>query len=181
MKICPKCELNYIADEEELCELCKNDKEIKKNKTISTGLYAVDFSRLVFGVLYGTSSRKIYEKFCDTLGWDKNKASHFGWQTPLYATFADGDRTRDVWFISYPNYDVKNANNYVKDGHVITAIIERGDRILEVVDEKVGYSNNADRITFVKTSNGYQFLGVYKIIRNGTTREYQRVSKQYPY
>ncbi len=180
MKLCPKCELNYINDDQDSCSICKNDKTVTKNKSVSTGLYAVDFSKLVTGVVYGTNSRKIYEKFCDTLGWDKSKISRFGWQTPLYATFADETRTLDVWFVSYPNYDAKNANNYVKDGHVITAIIDKGDKILEVVDDRVGSSNVADRITFVKTTNGYQFLGVYKIVKNGTSRAYERISKEFP-
>lgn len=49
-----------------------------------------------------------------------------------------------------------------------------------MVDDNIGKSNNANRITFVKTKNGYEFLGVYKIIKNGTTRIYQRISNVYP-
>lgn len=52
--------------------------------------------------------------------------------------------------------------------------------ILEAVDEKTGRSNNANRITFVKTKNGYEFLGVYKLVENGTTRVYKRISDIYP-
>lgn len=173
---CPKCELNYITDDEELCATCRPQIKITSNaKTVET-----DFSHIVCGCVYGGNSRKIYEKFCETLGWDRNKINQFGWQTRLYATNADTDRTSDVWFIFYPNYDAEKLDNVVDDFHVVNLIQDNGDKIIEVVDERLGKSNNANRITFVKTNNGYQFLGVYKIVKNGTTRMYQRISKQYP-
>ena len=148
-KKCPKCELNYI--------------------TVET-----DFSHIMRGCVYGGNSRKIYEKFCETLGWDKSKANQFGWQTPLYAANADTDRTNDVWFIFYPNYDAQKLDA------VVDLIQNNGDNIVEVVDDNIGKSNNANRITFVKTNSGYEFFGIYKIVKNGTTRLYQRISDNYP-
>lgn len=173
---CPKCELNYIKDDEELCSMCKsvmnNQSQYKSAET--------DFSQIVCGRVYGGNSRKIYEKFCETLGWDRNQSNQFGPKRPLYAANADTDRTSDVWFICYPNYDARRLNNLVDDHHVVNLIQDNDDTIIEVVEERIGKSNDANRITFVKTINGYEFLGVYKIVKNGTTRIYQRISRQYP-
>jgi hypothetical protein len=176
-KKCPKCELNYITDDEELCATCKPQIKITSHsKTVET-----DFSHIVRGRVYGGNSRKIYEKFCDTLGWDKNKANQFGWQTPLYAANADTDSVNDVWFIFYPNYDAQRLDTVVDDYHVVNLIQNNGDNIIEVVDDNIGKSNNANRITFVKTNSGYEFFGIYKIIQNGTTRLYQRIYDNYPF
>lgn len=182
-KLCPKCELNYIPDNDELCETCKLLQiKVKSNAKTShrSKIAEIDFSHIVRGCVYGTNSRKIYEKFCDTLGWDISKANQFGWQTPLYAANADTDRINDVWFIFYPNYDAQKLDTVVNDYHVVNLIQNNGDTIYEVVDETIGLSNKANRITFVKTNSGYEFLGVYKIVKNGTTRLYQRIYDNYP-
>lgn len=140
-----------------------------------------NFASIVAGRIYGTNTRKIYEKFCETLGWDISKANQFGWQTPLYAVNADATRTSDVWFIAYPNYDIGEINNVEPNAHAVNFIHNNGDMIIEVVNETTGASHNANRITFVKTANKYyQFLGVYKLVENGTTRVYKRISKTYP-
>lgn len=139
-----------------------------------------DFSCLVAGRVYGTNSRTIYEKFCISLNWDRDKSNQFGWQTPLYAINCDTYKENDVWFIYYPNYDKNRIDNVVEDGHVVNLIYNNGDRIMERVEKQIGSSHLANRITFVKTKAGYEFLGVYKIIQNGTTRIYERISKVYP-
>lgn len=100
--------------------------------------------------------------------------------TPLYATNADTDRTNDVWFIFYPNYDAQKLDAVVDDYHVVNLIQNNGDTIIEVVYDIIGKSNNANRITFVKTNNGYEFFGVYKIVKNGATRLYQCICDNYP-
>lgn len=168
-KKCPKCELNYISENETLCSSCS----AKDSYT--------DFSCIVRGRVYGTNSRKIYEKFCETLGWDKSQANQFGARrTPLYAENCDTNRENDVWFIFYPNYDKDRLDSVVEDYHVVNLIQNGGDYIIEIVDEKIGKSNNANRITFVKTQSGYEFLGVYKLMQNGTTRIHERISDNYP-
>ena len=173
---CPKCDLNYITDDEELCAVCMPQIKVTSYaKTVET-----DFSHIMRGCVYGGNSRKIYEKFCGTLGWDKNKANQFGWQTPLYAANADTNKTNDVWFIFYPNYDAQRLDSVVDNYHVVNLIQNNGDTIIEVVDDNLGKSNNANRNTFVKTNSGYEFFGVYKIVENGTTRRYQRISDNYP-
>ena len=175
-KKCPKCKLNYIADNEDFCIACRpqntNTFHMKKIET--------DFSQIKRGFVYGNNSRKIYEQFCKTLGFDISKANQFGWQTPLYATNADTNKTNDVWFIFYPNYDAKKLDTIVNDYHVVNLIQNNGDTIIEIVDDTIGASNNSNRITFVKTNNGYEFFGVYKIVKNGTTRIYQRMYDNYP-
>lgn len=175
-KKCPICELNYITEDEDLCPMCKH----KINTTSHSKIDAIDFSHIVRGCIYGGNSRKIYEKFCNTLGWDKNKANQFGWQTPLYAANADKERKNDVWFIFYPNYDAKKLDAAVNDYHVVNLIQDYGNTIIEIVDDNIGKANNAHRITFVKTKRGYEFFGVYKIIKNGVTRIYKRIYDNYP-
>lgn len=152
----------------------KQYDNIRSNKNL------VDFSNLVSGKIYGTNSRKIYENFCDSLGWNKALSNQFGWQTPLYAPNCDANKENDVWFICYPNYDIDKLDCVVDDFHVVNLIRNEDDEIIEVVDEHIGKSNNANRITFVKTKYGYKFLGVYKIVKNGTTRIYKRISNKYP-
>ena len=174
-KKCPKCEINYILESEDCCDICKKSIEPFAPNTITH-----NFSRIIRGRTYGTNSKKIYEKFCDILGWDRNKINQFGWQTPLYAANADTNRTSDVWFIFYPNYDPQKLDTVVDNYHVVNLIQNNGEDIIEVVDDSIGKSNNANRITFVKTKNGYEFFGVYKIIQNGTTRVYKRISDIYP-
>lgn len=180
-KKCPRCEINFIPEDKDMCDTCKLQLNILTHKTGSQRKKTeTDFSHIRRGHLYGTNSRTIYQKFCETLNWDKNKINQFGWQTPLYATNADTDRVADVWFIFYPNYDPQKLDAVVDDYHVVNLIQNDGDQIIEVVDDTLGKSNNADRITFVKTKNGYEFFGVYKIIKNGTTRIYKRISDVYP-
>lgn len=173
---CPQCGLNYITGEDEICEFCQKKLNVNSSEPESD----IDFTHIVRGHVYGNNSRKIYEAFCETLGWDREKSNQFGWQTPLYAANADKKRLNDVWFIFYPNYDVEKLNAVVDNHHVVNLIQNEGDVIIETVEEFIGESNNANRITFVKTKKGYEFLGVYSIIQNGTTRIYKRISDNYP-
>ena len=118
-RLCPKCELNYISEDEELCSICSPKiTRIKEKKQTEK-----DFTKIEMGKVYGGNSRKIYENFCDTLKWDKSKANQFGWQTPLYAKNADTNRENDVWFIFYPNYDINKLDAVVNDYHVINFIV----------------------------------------------------------
>lgn len=182
-KKCPNCDLNYITEDEEICSVCYSPMVTKKsNRPTITN----DFTKLVQGLGYGGNSRKIYEKLCDTLGWDKRKADQFGWQTRLYATNCDRERKRDVWFLFYANYDLKNATpqniDCIEDAHVINFILNNGDTILESIDESYGKSNEADRIVFVKVNGIYEFLGVFTLTENTAgKRQYRRISKEFPY
>ena len=175
-KKCPKCSLNYITEDEEICSVCMPKTVVKAHSS----KLETDFSKIIGGRNYGGNSRKIYETFCETLGWDKSKADQFGWQTRLYASNCDTDRTRDVWFIFYANFDAHNLDNVVEDVHVVNYISADGEQIIEIVDENIGPSNPTDRITFVKVDKLYVFYGVYKLVKNGTERIYKRISRKYP-
>ena len=178
-KKCPRCNLNYIPETETLCEECKKTSVIdgiKRNKR-----EGAEYSCITYGKVYGTNTRTIYEGFCRSLGWDWTKRYCFGFQTPLYAENCDTTRENDVWFICYPNYDPEKLDCVVKDRHVVNLIQNNGDEIIEIVEEKIGPSHNARRITFVKTLSGYKFSGVYELVKNGTTRRYKRISKFYPF
>ena len=96
-KLCPKCEINFIDDSENLCSECSGIKKTEKNNS----LFASDYSQIRKGIVYGSNSHDIYEKFCNTLGWDYSQINKFGRQKPLYATNADTDRKRAVWLIFY--------------------------------------------------------------------------------
>lgn len=136
-----------------------------------------NYSRIVRGRVYGTNSRKIYENFCDTLKWDRDKANQFGRQgTPLYAENCDTDRKLAVWFISNPKY----FNTDIMDKNHINIIKNNGEEIIEKVAPFIGISHDTGRITFVKTKYGYEFFGVYKLVKNGTVRIYRRISEIYP-
>lgn len=166
---------------QKLDEAERHVAEIKMNNgKVFSKKITTDFTHIVRGNVYGTNSRTIYENFCDSLGWDKNKADQFGWQTPLYATNADTNRINDVWFIFYANYDPEKLDSVVGNFHVVNLIQNNGDKIIEVVDDSIGRSNNANRITFIKTHSGYEFFGVYELVQNGTKRIYKRISDSYP-
>lgn len=182
--------LYYLKQQQEIEQLEYNDQLDKaeqrvasnrlNNSTFLSKKITTDFTHIVLGHIYGTNSRTIFEEFCKTLYWDKSKADCFGWQTPLYAENADTDRTRDVWFIFYPNYDAQKLDSVVDNYHVVNLIQNNGENIIEIVDDYIDKSNNANRITFVRTNSGYEFLGVYEIVKNGTTRIYKRISDRYP-
>lgn len=136
-----------------------------------------NYSCIVRGSVYGTNSRKIYESFCDTLKWDRDKAIQFGRQgAPLYAENCDTDRKFAVWFISNPKY---NDTDIMQNNH-INLIKHNGDKIIEKVAAFIGSSRDTGRIIFIKTKSGYEFLGVYKLVQNGMTRIYKRISDIYP-
>ncbi len=166
-KKCPRCNVNYIQGNGTFCKSCQ------------TEIGGKDFLKIQRGIVYGTNSCVIYEHFCDALGWDKSKATLFGFKRPLYADNADTYRTSDVWFICYPVYDSEALGNATDKDH-INYIHSDGEIIEELVPEKVGRAHEANKIVFVKTQYGYEFFGVYKIVKNGILRKFQRISDTYP-
>ena len=173
-KLCPKCKLNYIPKNEEYCSICQNNLKTNnsfQSNSIDSAL--IDFSKLKCGHVYGTNSKLIYQKFCKTLGWDQSQISNFGFRRPLYATNADANKENDIWFICHYGYNINN-------NHIANLILNNGDNIIEIVSNKLGASSNANRITFIKTEEGYVFLGVYKLITNGTKRTFKKISNIYP-
>ncbi len=149
-----------------------------KNGTSSTKKKKIDYSHIVSGHIYGNNSHRTYKEFCKSLGWDISKADQFGWKKPLYASYADTNRTSNVWFIFNKNYDKNKLNLVVKNCNVINYIVDNGAFIIEI-NNICDKTNDANRITFIKTSDGYEFLGVYKMVENGSIRIYKRISDCY--
>ena len=174
-KKCPRCELNFIPESEQLCDVCKQE-----TGTDEPPIY-FPITKLICGHTYGTNSKTIYYELCKGLNFDKTKIGYFGFQKPLYAENCDTSRKNDIWFIAYPNYNISRVTNTDPGEKKINFILNDGDNIIVVVPKYIGYANEANVITFVKTLNGYKFLGVYELIKNGTTRHYRRISKVYPY
>jgi hypothetical protein len=133
-------------------------------------------STLISGKTYGSSSRDIYEDFCVSLKWDIVKAKRFGSRSPLYADKADTDRSRGVWFINFPKYELIDTEG----AKYTTFVLDNCKTIIEVVDETRGECSPNDRITFVKTQYGYKFLGVYALKENGLRHVFEKVSDVYP-
>ena len=162
---CPICELNYLKNDEYICSICNNQKKNNLNSKLSN--QKRDFSSLRYNYNYGTNSKKIYEEFCNTLGWDKSKSECFGWQTPLFASNADKEHTKDVWFIFHANYNKENFDSISNSGRpVLNYINKKENYIIECLDENLwGESSNNERITFARMENGqgYEFLGTYKL------------------
>ena len=180
LKYCPKCKTNRISLSEEVCANCAENRKGEDFSVPNIAKITNDFSCARRGCVYGTKAKEIYAKFCDTLGWDRSKERQFGMFKPLYAEDCDTNRENDVWFICYPNYSKNGLLNVVPDEHAINIIEDNGDKITEIVAQRIGMSHVANRITFVKTKDGYAFLGVYEIVQNGTTRIYKRISNKYP-
>ena len=179
LKYCPECGRNRIAIEETMCANCIEKKKVEEMRS-PVGAIKTNTPYLVRGRVYGTKAKEIYAELCYVRGWDRSKEGQFGMFKPLYSENCDTNRENDVWFICYPNYSKDGLMNVVPDVHAINIIEDNGDKITEIVAQRIGMSHIANRITFVKTKDGYAFLGVYKIVQNGTTRIYKRISDQYP-
>ena len=116
------------------------------------------YTKLIIGTSYGRVAQDIYNLLCHYLSFDETQKSKFGKQQPLFASCADTDRTRDVWFICHSNYTdtVSENGKHVNkiNGNVITEYYKESkyDR----------YPMN-DRITFAKKRNQeYEFIGVFR-------------------
>lgn len=185
-KKCPKCELNDISDDEEFCSSC--NPPISETKTTSSMSVETDFSSLRFGKNYGTNSQAIYEKFCDTLGWDKSQINKFGLSRPLYAVKADMNREYGVWFISHSNLTGTTANSrrtgktanespYRNMIHTDYSLMTENNSKSEAESDTTGEI----RITFAKHMyGGYEFIGIYKLIKyEAYVKHYKRISDTY--
>ncbi len=181
-KKCPKCELNYIPENEDLCPECKQTIKPAQSQSIVTRYY----SRLERGRIYGTNSRTIYETGCDCFGWDRSKANQFGRQgVPLYAASATPEKY-SVWFISHSNWTATQGGEWAN-------VISRDmDTIKEYWRDyaAVKTSDYITRVVFAKKDGNYCFLGIYepepefqKEIWDGEThyvKIYYCISEVYP-
>ena len=161
------------------------DLKIGLNKLIViTGVSGSGKSSLAFDTLYAEGQRRYVESLSayarQFLGRLNKPECDYIKGIPPAIAIEQKVNTSNPRSIFYPNYDAQKLDAVVDDYHVVNLIQNNGDNIIEVVDDNIGKSNNANRITFVKTNSGYEFFGVYKIVKNGTTRLYQRISDNYP-
>lgn len=114
--------------------------------------------RLVFGAVYGTNSRDMYVQFCKYFDWKLSMKDHFGVRTLMYAKNCTPEGY-SVWFIPHNSIFEKHNEN----SHWFNFI--KGNIIEEVW---IDYENSSlhndwnDRVTFLKTKNGYAFYGIYR-------------------
>ncbi len=204
-KRCPICELTFIPEDEEMCEMCRAKQSLKEGdpgniKGEAEGKQP-EFSSLERFRSYGTNSQNIYLKMCDAFGFDKSKAYRFGRQRPLYAECVDRHFSTDVWFLSHSmfvpfskpvmenldelvNITKQRAKSY--DAYITTkhcnAIIGNGDYILELDDKLTQNEGRCQRddLVFVHDRE-YCFFGVYRVMKDWyAMRLHKRVADRYP-
>ena len=142
---------------------------------------------LVRGAIYGSDSRKVYEKHAESFGWDKRQANQFGKQgLPLYAQSATPEGY-SVWCIAHSNFSGDKGGKWTNE------ISPDMDTIREFWESfsAIGKSDNTIRVTFVKVQGGYEFFGVYKldpgveeVQKDGKTqwvKTYRCISERYPF
>ena len=114
--------------------------------------------KLIFGAVYGTNSRDIYVQFCKYFDWKLSMKEHFGVRTLMYAKNCTPE-VNSVWFIPHNSVFEK----YNENSHWFNFI--KGNIIEEVW---IDYENSSlhndwdDRVTFLKTKDGYAFYGIYR-------------------
>lgn len=173
-------------------------KNVRKEKTLKAQSVR-DFSCIFSGLTYGSNSKTIYEGFCRSLGWDISQSGKFGKQgQPLFAEYADSDRTRDIWFLSYWNSFVGEVKDVFKNVDInsidvvdsllaIDYISQDKKTIVEFIEANkwLGVPQNKERVVFAKNKdvNSYEFLGVFELVEcsNDTSiRIYKLKSDVYP-
>jgi hypothetical protein len=172
MKKCPVCDLNWICDDEEKCELCGGKRKTKK---------LMQLNRDVDHFL-GTNAYDIYVKCCKSFGWDINEACKFSSRTILYSKGAAHGLS--PWFLAHSNYlnEMNSQKNWTNEIHG-----EYIDEYWTNVNNNYYYDNTI-RIAFAKTDKGgYAFIGIYKPIdhkkenNNCYIKIYKRISNVYPF
>ena len=185
MKKCPQCDLNYIKDDADFCEVCKPQSiPIQFDKVIET-----DFGIIRSGRNYGTGTPAIYEKFCKTLGWDFDQLDQFGRNKPLFAYKADANRKCSIWFLFHSNITgtkpTSKRTSSTANGEPHRNIIKLDySSMTENVrddEDKQGF-DGVPRIVFAKNKyDGYEFIGVFQMVKyENYTRYYERISDTYP-
>jgi len=174
MKKCPRCELNYIQDDEELCAICRLQKNVA---SVNVGELHIDFKSLICGRMYGTNSKNIYLACCEVFGWKKSLSGNFGRQRPCYAELIDD--VNNVWFITDSNLTGTKGSS----GKWTNEVLKGGEQILEHWETPPSNfpADKLNRIVFVKQDGEYVFLGVYKRVKQeGSIRVFERVCRAYP-
>ncbi len=202
---CPVCELNFISDDMEMCDVCAGKYSAKKTAKAgrqkkTEGPIILDFPPLLCGSVYGSNAKNIYIKMCEKFGFRPSKAYLFGGQNrPHFAAGVDEDKSTDVWFMTSfvpihssvsPQqnlYDLKDKLfPYIKDdaqyisGGYCNAMFCNGEYILEIADNLYPAVPGHGELVFLKRE-GYIFLGVYHTIAEDIgLRLHIRDTERYP-
>ena len=176
-KKCPKCDLNWIEDDKEMCDACA--------KTYTTPPKPpVHLPDRCYSMLYlGTRAYDIYCAAITAYGFRDDLKGSFAPQKPLYAEFATKERY-NVWFIAHSNWNgtiTSSWDNCIQGPNNETIV----ETFLGSDKEFMSFPDpNNIRVSFIKDANGsYYFLGVYE--PNGVDREkkqrfYKKISDVYP-
>ena len=171
---CPKCEINYIKEDESFCDVCRGAQpEIKQVSVLNEG------------EICGDNAQKIYQQCCQSFGWDSKKACKFSQQQRLCADDCDSQGNA-VWFITYSNLTPNKRK--MSNELFMNEIQDNGRKILEQINhqfEREQREKWANRIVFARDESKmgmYVFLGVYQnTVNELKKREYDRISDHYPY
>ncbi len=114
--------------------------------------------RILFGAAYGKNSRDIYVQFCNFFDWEISKKGYFGMNTLMYAKNCTPEGY-SVWFIPHNDRFEKFNENYHWFNFVKGNVIEE----IWLGNETRSIHNDwSDRVTFIKTKEGYAFYGIYR-------------------
>ena len=181
---CPVCNRIFMFEnfEDGMCHECKQYSEI----ITPTDEVDTDFSYLRRGHLYGTDPQKIYQELCKAYAWDTKKHIGIAWDNQMYMRFNVDERV-DLWFVNNPVFDHRKIDESLEEHHFVDCVTDGGLHICEIFENKHGsnYFSRNKIITFVKTSNGYVFVGIYSVQYNcadcKTVRNYYwRVVDHFP-
>ena len=101
--------------------------------------------------------------------------------------YDSGETKTGILEIMPEGFGFIRCDNYLpgeSDVYVSTPLLRKyGLRTGDIVSGNTKIRTATEKFSpllYVKTINGYEFFGVYQIVKNGTTRVYKRISKSYP-
>ena len=165
-KKCPRCQLNYIREDESLCNPCKNQldpnaeennfiKNIKRNEVIKTGdIFPLSKQHQLINYLTGKNLKKL-------------RKATYPLTNSCYIWFVALDgKERDGW------KDIMLQDGRIKEKYV---------GVPSTIPSNLGLTFEYEyRAVFEKTGDSFIFRGIYKIDLKNTTiyeRYYIKVSE----
>jgi hypothetical protein len=130
------------------------------NKTVETNPVVITGGVLKRGITYGRKAWQIYEKCCETFGWDSALINKIRWT--CWARYVDKEK-RYVWFVNHSNLTDTRVEWWKST--ISTERLKYDTSAQEYDDAQPDPSESGERIVFAKLykKDGYQFLGVYRI------------------
>lgn len=129
-------------------------KAVVSEKKAESSVYTVD--SLIKGRYYGTNAKKIFSACADSLGWDKNEAKNFGWQTLNYSNIATPEGY-SVWFLAHNNWT--GTSTYGVKNKISETYMEQW-----WMEPQHSVATKRKRLIFAKKDNWYMFLGVFEFV-----------------